>query len=137
MNSTLLSLIVPTYNERANVELLVTEIRAALAGLNWEILFVDDSDDGTDVLIGQIANEDTRVRVMHRQKNRNGLAGAVVAGMAERRGKYICVLDADLQHPPAKIRDLLDEAERSGAEIVVASRYLPGGSAGGLEGPLR
>jgi hypothetical protein len=74
---------------------------------------------------------------VHRAENRGGLSGAVVDGFAHARGAYLCVLDADLQHPPACIPALLREAQQSGADVVIASRYVPGGSAGGLAGPVR
>lgn len=132
-----LTLVVPTFNERANIAPLLAEIDRALAGLAWEALFVDNSTDGTDAVVAALAARDPRVRLLRREDNRGDLAGAVVEGLAAARGAYVCVLDADLQHPPAKIPDLLAEARRTGADAVIASRYLPGGSAGGLNGPLR
>ena len=132
-----LSLVIPTYNERANVEPLVTAITTALTSHIWEAVFVDDSTDGTDVAISELATVNPRVRLLHRPENRGGLAGAVVDGLAEARGSYVCVLDADLQHPPSRIPDLLAEARRTSADVVIASRYLPGGSSGGLAGPIR
>ncbi len=137
MSAPRLSLVVPTRNERENIEPLVAEIRAALVGIPWELVVVDDSTDGTDALVAQLAAADPAVRLLHRTENAGGLAGAVVAGFALARGDYICVLDGDLQHPPARIPALLAEAERTGADVVIASRYRPGGSAGGLAGPLR
>jgi dolichol-phosphate mannosyltransferase len=137
MSAIEVSLIIPTYNERANIAPLVAEIRAALAGHSWETLFVDDSTDGTDAVIARLAEADPRIRLMHRLENRGGLAGAVVEGLAEAIGTYACVLDADLQHPPARIPALLEEAQRTSADLVIASRYVLGGSAGGLAGPLR
>jgi dolichol-phosphate mannosyltransferase len=132
-----LSLIIPTYNERASIRPLLAELEAALHGIDWDVLFVDDSTDGTDHLIDQLATADPRIRVLHRADNRGGLSGAVVDGLARARGTYRCVLDADLQHPPARIRVMLAEAHRSDADVVIASRYMPGGSACGLDGPLR
>lgn len=137
MNALDLSLVIPTYNERANIEPLLAAIDTALRGLSWEVLFVDDSTDGTDALIARLAAADPRIRLLHRMENRGGLAGAVVDGLAEARGEYICVLDADLQHPPGRIPEMVARARETSAEIVIASRYLPGGSAGGLAGPLR
>ena len=132
-----LSLIIPTYNERASIRPLLAELEAALHGIDWDVLFVDDSTDGTDHLIDQLATADPRIRVLHRADNRGGLSGAVVDGLARARGTYRCVLDADLQHPPGRIRTMLAEAHRSDADVVIASRYMPGGSACGLDGPLR
>lgn len=133
----LLTVIVPTFNERENVRPLVAEICAAVEGLDWELLFVDDSNDGTDTEVRRVAEDEPRVRLLHRERNTGGLAGAVLDGFRAARGQYLCVLDGDLQHPPAGIRTLLAEAERSGAGLVIASRYVPGGSPGGLDGGLR
>jgi dolichol-phosphate mannosyltransferase len=132
-----LSLVIPTFNEQPNIAPLVAQLQDALDGTTWEALFVDDSTDGTDETIAQIGRVDPRVRLLHRQVNRGGLAGAVVDGLAEVRGTYICVLDADLQHPPSDVARLLAEARRTQADLVIASRYIPGGSTGGLAGPMR
>jgi len=131
------SLVIPTYNERDNIEPLLRAIEPALVGSNWEALFVDDSTDGTDELIARLAEADSRIRLLRRTENVGGLAGAVVAGLDQAQGTYVCVIDADLQHPPASIPRLLTEAQHTGADLVIASRYMPGGSAGGLAGPLR
>lgn len=132
-----LTLVIPTLNERDNIRPLLDEIEQALDGIDWEVLFVDDSRDGTDGVIASVAVCDSRIRLLHRSGARLSLAGAVVAGFRRARGRYICVLDADLQHPPDRIVALLDAARGSDADIVIASRYIPGGSAGGLAGPLR
>jgi dolichol-phosphate mannosyltransferase len=137
MTSPELSLIVPTFNERASIGPLLSELEAALGGLNWEAVFVDDSTDDTDAVIAEFGRADPRIRLVHRAENRGGLAGAVVDGLAEARGTYVCVMDADLQHPPARIRDMLSAAQSAHADVVVASRYVRGGSASGLDGPLR
>lgn len=132
-----LTLIIPTYNERDSVSPLLEAIRYALIEVEWEVLFVDDSTDGTDLVIDTYAAVEERVHLLHRTVNRGGLAGAIVDGLAEARGAYICVLDADLQHPPTRIPEMLHAARTRGADVVIASRYLPGGSSGGLDGPLR
>jgi dolichol-phosphate mannosyltransferase len=131
------SLVIPTYNERANIAPLLAELNDSLVGTTWEALFVDDSTDGTDEVVATIAAEDPRVRVLHRPVNRGGLAGAVVEGLAQMHGTYVCVLDADLQHPPSHVAMLLAEVRRTDADLVIASRYINGGSSGGLDGPLR
>ena len=133
----LLSLVIPTRNERDNISPLLAEVESALGGVAWEAVFVDDSTDGTERFLGSLAARDPRVVVLHRSENRGGLAGAVVEGFARARGTYICVLDGDLQHPPARIPEMLSVAQSSGADVVVASRYMPGASAGGLDGPRR
>jgi putative flippase GtrA len=131
------SLVIPTYNEMPNIRPLLAELNDALVGTTWEAVFVDDSNDGTADLIALIAAADPRVRVIHRDVNRGGLAGAVVDGLAHAAGTYVCVLDADLQHPPSGITHLLAEVRTTNADVVIASRYLPGGSSSGLDGALR
>lgn len=132
-----LTLIIPTFNERENIAPLLAQIGASLGDTAWDVLFVDDSNDGTDKLIAELTAADGRIHLLHREDNRGGLAGAVVDGLKEAHGEYLCVLDADLQHPPALIPRLLDSARQNTADVVVASRYRPGGGAGGLSGPLR
>ena len=132
------ALVIPTFNERDSVRPLLDEIQSALVGVTWNALFVDDSNDGTDAVIEAIAKSDPRVSVLHRTENRGGLAGAVADGLRTvATGSYVCVIDADLQHPPATIPKLLLEAQRTDADVVIASRYVPGGSNGGLDGPMR
>jgi dolichol-phosphate mannosyltransferase len=141
------SVVVPTRNEASNIQPLVDRVTAALAGTRFEICFVDDSDDATpDLLLElcqaqppvQLARAKPTIRCLLRQgaDRRGGLSTAVVAGMRMARGRYVCVMDADLQHPPELVPVMLAEAER-GADLVVASRYAPGGSREGLDGSTR
>lgn len=130
-----LSVIVPTRNERQNVAALLAALAPALAGIDAELLVVDDSSDGTAAEFARRAAEvpfAVRVACRDPQDRSHGLGAAVVRGFAAAAGDYLCVMDADLQHPPALVGRLLDAARRDGAEVVVASRYIPGGSAGGL-----
>lgn len=120
----MLTIIVPTYNERGNIAPLWGRIRSALGNVPFEVVFVDDSTDGTDRVIAAYAKEDPRVRLLHRESQR-GLATAVVEGIQAARGDLFCVLDADLQHPPELISDLLSALDN--ADVVVASRFVPGG----------
>ncbi|GAB6876276.1 glycosyltransferase [Thermaerobacter litoralis] len=129
----MLSIIVPTYNERDNVERLVERIRAAVS-IPFEIVFVDDSRDDTPQILARLAARYPEVRFVHREDDR-GLGTAVVTGFRLARGDLLAVMDADLQHPPEKLMDLVREAER-GADVVVPSRFVPGGSDGGLS-PFR
>lgn len=133
-----LSVVVPTRNEAGNVPLLIHRLRGALAEVPYELIFVDDSDDSTVRVLRDAARRDHRVRVLHRSDDQRdgGLSTAVVLGIAKARGRLVCVMDGDLQHPPEAIPDLL-AAERRGADLVVASRYLPGGSRSGLGGGFR
>ncbi len=132
------SVVIPTRNEAANIGPLVGRINAALADTAFELCFVDDSDDSTAELLIELAHADPSVRCLLRQgaDRKGGLSTAVVAGLRMARGRYACVMDADLQHPPELVPVLLAEAER-GADLVVASRYAPGGSHEGLSGVVR
>ncbi len=134
----MVSLVVPTRNEAGNVEPLVDRVTAALGATPFEICFVDDSDDATGDVLLDLAEANPRIRalVRHGPDRKGGLSTAVVAGLRMARGLYVCVMDADLQHPPELIPTLLGEAE-GGADLVVASRYAPGGSHEGLGTPVR
>jgi dolichol-phosphate mannosyltransferase len=128
-----LSVVVPTYNERDNVRALVYRLRRALAYIQHEILFVDDSTDETPQVIAEQALQYPNIRMHHRHGER-GLATAVLAGFRLARGVFVCVIDADLQHPPELLPAMLDVLARERSDLVVASRYVPGGSAAGLHG---
>lgn len=125
-----LSIVVPSYNERDNVKRLVDCIDEALAGIDHEILFVDDSTDDTPQVIEEISKEKPYVRVKHRTEEK-GLATAVILGFKLAEGDYLAVMDADLQHPPAILRPMYAAIE-SGADFCVPSRFIPGGDDGGL-----
>jgi len=134
-----LSVVVPTRNEEENVRLLVERTRASLDGVDFEVIFVDDSTDQTPQIIEGLMAEHSNIRLLHRrgEEREGGLATAVACGFQLARGDYICVIDGDLQHPPELISQLSEEAKASRADIVVASRYRRGGSYDGLAGPLR
>jgi dolichol-phosphate mannosyltransferase len=134
----LLSVVLPTRNEEANIAPLLGRLGAALEAIAYEILFVDDSDDGTPQAIAAAAAADPRVDLVHRTgaERAGGLSTAVVAGIHLTRGEFVCVMDADLQHPPEEIPAMLAAAQ-DGADVVVASRYVRGGSERGLDGAGR
>jgi dolichol-phosphate mannosyltransferase len=120
-----ISIIIPTYNEKDNIAPLLSRVAQALSGYNYEILIVDDgSKDGTIELASELAFK-YPVKVIVRQDER-GLATAVVHGLKSASGQIIGVMDADLQHPPEVIPDLI-KAVQDGADMVVASRYIEGG----------
>jgi len=121
-----LSIILPTYNESGNVEHLVERIERALPGIPHELVFVDDSTDGTDAAIAACARRYGHITLIHRS-GRRGLASAVIEGIRRATGTFVCVLDADLQHPPELIPLLLEALKRTEADIVVASRNIVGG----------
>src|SRR5215210_95178 len=138
---TLLTLVIPTRNEAGNVPRLVRELGEALKGVDYRVVFVDDSTDETPAVIRDLSEEDGRISLIHRAsaEQDGGLSTAVAAGMdaVANESEYTCVMDADLQHPPEKVREMLQGAQSSGADVVVASRYAKGGSYEGLSGPLR
>lgn len=138
---TLLTLVIPTRNEAANVPRLVRELREALAGVDYRMVFVDDSTDETPEVVRTLSEEDGRIVLIHREKAERGggLSTAVTTGMdaVANESEYTCVMDADLQHTPEKVREMLEEAQSSEADVVVASRYTRGGSYAGLSGPAR
>ncbi len=122
-------LIIPTYKERDNIAPLVARIDSALHRRDYRILLVDDdSNDGTAELVGTLSLKypiDILVR-----KDKRGLASAVVDGLAKVTGETVVVMDADLQHPPEVLSDLLKKMD-DGADIAIASRYVPGGGCQG------
>jgi dolichol-phosphate mannosyltransferase len=127
-----LSIVVPTLNERANVEPLVAAVTVALAGISWELIVVDDdSADGTAEAVEAIGRTDTRVRCL-RRIGRRGLAGACIEGGLAAAGSVVAVMDADLQHDPAILPRMLERLRSSEVDLVVGSRYVAGGSAPGL-----
>ncbi|MGB6507329.1 MAG: glycosyltransferase family 2 protein [Xanthobacteraceae bacterium] len=127
-----LSVVVPTFNERANIPLLVGRLTQVLTGCDWEVLFVDDnSPDGTAAVARALGESDGRVRCM-RRIGRRGLAGACLEGMLASQARYVAIMDADLQHDEGLLSAMLDRLRGGGCDLVVASRYLGGGSAAGL-----
>ncbi len=124
-----LTVIIPTYNEKDNLIPLVGRIDEALSGYDYEILFVDDnSKDGTAELAASLAAK-YPVRVIVRL-NERGLASAVVHGFRHAGGSILAVMDADLQHPPEVLVDML-KAVQMDVDMVIASRYVKGGSVEG------
>jgi dolichol-phosphate mannosyltransferase len=137
----LLTLIVPTCNEAENIPVLMRELREGLSGIDYRVVFVDDSTDETPEMIRGLCEEDGRITLIHRRdaERDGGLSTAVTTGIEVFAGasEYTCVIDADLQHPPEKAREMLELALGSDADVVVASRYARGGSYAGLAGPVR
>lgn len=127
-----LSVVVPAFRERDNIPALLRALDQALAGLDWEtIIVIDDASDGTEELVRERAQQDRRVRCIHRI-GRRGLASACIEGMLASSAPYLAVIDADLQHDETLVPRLLGAAQREGADLVVASRYMEGGSTGEL-----
>ena len=124
-----LSVIVPTFNERDNVVVLFERIDAALPGVAWEAVFVDDnSPDQTWNVVRQLARRDPRARCI-RRIGRRGLSGACIEGILASSAPCVAVIDADLQHDETQLAKMLGILEAGDAELVVGSRYVEGGSA--------
>ncbi|HZT54003.1 MAG TPA: glycosyltransferase [Gaiellaceae bacterium] len=124
-----LAVVVPTRNEADNIAPLLDELDAALPE-QAEIIFVDDSTDATPAAIeDERARRSRPITLVHRaaRARRDGLAGAVAQGLRLTTAEWVCVLDADLQHPPALVPRLLERARAGGVDVVVASRYCGGG----------
>ena len=125
-----LAVVIPTFNERANIVPLLERLRQCLSGVEWEAIFVDDnSPDGTAASIREIARTDPRVRVLQRI-GRRGLASACIEGMLATAAQYIAVMDADLQHDESILPRMYERIKAGQLDLVVGSRNIEGGSMG-------
>ncbi|GAA2619915.1 hypothetical protein GCM10010399_58770 [Dactylosporangium fulvum] len=134
------TIVIPTRNESDNVVPVLSRLDAVLTDVPAEILFVDDSDDGTAETIRAAAvDAPDRIRLLHRPPGRRsgGLGGAVAAGITAARAPWVIVMDGDLQHPPEALPAVVEAVNTGGADVVVATRYGESGNAGGLGGPVR
>ncbi len=130
------AIIAPTRNERGNVDEFVKRTAAALGdrAIDWEVVFADDSDDDTPARVTDLAELGLPVRCVHREphQRRDSIAGAVKAALATVSADIAAVIDADLQHPPEILPQLLGPLVAGSADFVIGTRYAPGGSAEGL-----
>jgi len=125
-----LGVIVPTFKEAPNVAPLLAKLEAALAGVVWQAIFVDDdSPDGTAATVKAIAAVDPRVICLHRI-GRRGLAGAVIEGVMASAAPFVAVIDGDLQHDETLLPQMLQALQQGRADLVVGSRYLGVGGSG-------
>jgi dolichol-phosphate mannosyltransferase len=125
-----LTIVAPTLQERENIAPLVACLDMALAGVSWEVVFVDDdSPDGTADAVRAIARRDRRVRVIQRL-GRRGLSGACVEGILSSSAPYVAVMDADLQHDASLLPEMLRRLQAGALDLVVGSRYVAGGGIG-------
>ena len=123
-----LAVILPTYRERANIALMVARLDAALQGVAWEAIFVDDnSPDGTADEVRRIALSDPRVRVIERI-GRRGLASAAIEGMCATAAPIVAVMDADQQHDPELLPKMLAAVQGGEYDLAYASRFAEGAS---------
>lgn len=128
-----LSVIVPTFNERDNVLVLFARLDAALQGVAWEAIFVDDnSPDGTWEVVKDLARRDPRARAL-RRIGRRGLAGACIEGCLASSAAYVTVIDADLQHDETRLPVMLAKLRAGEADIAIGSRYVEGGSSASFD----
>lgn len=137
-----LSVVVPTRDEAGNVEELVRRLEQTLKGIDAELIFIDDSSDETPEILAREATAKRKdglpILVTHRPSDQQtGLGSAAVKGVKVSRGRMVAVMDADLQHPPELLRDMVEAMADRDVDIVVASRYTAGGSSTGLAGPAR
>jgi glycosyltransferase involved in cell wall biosynthesis len=122
------SIVVPTLNEAANLPILLRRIATAMSQYAYEVLVVDDcSRDGTGAVCMTLAG-DYPITLHVRQQPTGGLSGAVLYGFARSRGAILAVMDADLQHPPERLPALIEPLLSGRADFVVGSRHTPGGS---------
>ncbi|HEX9158993.1 MAG TPA: glycosyltransferase family 2 protein [Rhizomicrobium sp.] len=126
----LVSVVVPTFDEKDNVEELVRRVEAAFGGTPWEILFVDDdSPDGTAEAVRALSRTDTRVRCLQRI-GRRGLSSACVEGILGCSSPYVAVIDGDLQHDERILPLMVLRLAQGDLDIVVGSRHVDGGDIG-------
>jgi dolichol-phosphate mannosyltransferase len=125
-----LAVVIPTYNEEANVAGIVERLERVLAGISHEVIFVDDdSPDGTSEAVRDIALRRHNVRLI-RRIGRRGLASACLEGMMSTAAPYIAVMDGDLQHDESILPRMLRQAREDQLDLVIASRHGDGASMG-------
>ncbi len=125
-----LTVVVPTFNERDNIAPLLARLQAALFGIEWEVVFVDDdSPDGTAAEIRLLARADPRIRCLQRI-GRRGLSTAVIEGMLSSSAPHLAVIDADLQHDETLLPRMLAALKAESLDLVVGSRHVAGGGVG-------
>jgi dolichol-phosphate mannosyltransferase len=130
-----IAVVIPTFNERANLPTLLERIDRALAGRGWEAIVVDDdSPDGTAELVREIGRTDPRVRVIQRI-GRRGLSSACMEGMCATAAPVVAVIDGDGQHDETLLPRMLDRLQAEPElDLVVGSRFVAGGGTGEWDG---
>ena len=117
-----LSVIVPTFNEAANVPVLARRVSLALKGISWEIVFVDDnSPDHTSIVAKELGQRDARIRCI-RRIGRRELAGAFLEGALSSQAQFVAVLDGDLQHDERILPQMWELMTHQNADLVIGSR---------------
>ncbi len=124
------SIVIPTYQERANIRPLVAAVREALGGVDWEMIVVDDdSPDRTYEEVARVAREEPRVRCI-RRIGRRGLSSAVLEGALAANADVIAVMDADFQHDERALRPMYEAMRGGGVDLVIGTRYAGEGGVG-------
>lgn len=133
-----LAVVIPTFNEKSNIRPLFGRLDAALQGIDWEAIFVDDdSPDGTAGEVASLAAGCPRVRLLHRI-GRRGLSSACIEGILSSFAPIVAVIDADLQHDESRLGAMFQALQADGGlQLVIGSRNLAGGSATGGFSRLR
>ncbi len=125
-----LAVIIPIYSEAANIRPLVQRLDAALSGIPWEAIFVDDdSPDGSGAILRDLGALDPRIRCL-RRIGRRGLATACIEGFLGASAPFVAVMDGDLQHDETILPAMLRAVE-NGADLAIGSRHVDGGTANG------
>jgi dolichol-phosphate mannosyltransferase len=125
-----IAVVIPTYNERGNVDELIQRLGEVLYGLRWEAIFVDDdSPDGTAELVREHATRDSRIRLLHRI-GRRGLSSACIEGILASSAEAIAVMDGDLQHDETILPRLLERLRDERLDVAIGTRNADGGSMG-------
>ncbi|MDV6237133.1 glycosyltransferase family 2 protein [Leptospira ellisii] len=128
MTSPFISIILPTYNEKENLPILLPRIESSLKGYSFEIIVVDDnSPDRTWEIAERLKEKHPEMRVLRRM-DAKGLSSAVIAGMGSAKGNVFLVMDADLQHDERILPRLIDEIVSGRSDISIGTRYTNGGS---------
>lgn len=125
-----LSLVIPTYNEKENIQILIKQINIEFkkSKIKGEIIVVEDnSPDGTGDLVENLKKKYKTLKVIHR-KGKLGLSSAVLEGFKIARGNVLGVMDADLSHPAKKIPEMFNIIKKGEADFVIGSRYVKGGN---------
>lgn len=136
MTENLISIIIPTFNESKNISNILKSIKENLLLTDLEVIVVDDnSPDGTGMIVDDYIKSmknipDYSISIIHR-KVKGGLSSAILEGLKHSKGEIIAVMDSDFSHPPRIIPKMLEKLKKTQCDIVVASRYVAGGSVQG------
>ncbi|MEB3173076.1 MAG: glycosyltransferase family 2 protein [Cyanobacteriota bacterium] len=128
------SIVLPTYNERGNIEPLLAQLLLLQQHVDLELLVVDDdSSDGTAELVRQLARREPRLRLI-RRVGRSGLASAIKEGLLDATGDVAVVMDADGQHEPASVLQAINAVQQQDLDLTIGSRFHPEAQIHGLSG---